>query len=275
MYHGGLGLATRREYTPAPIDWEKVLALRPPARRAGPILVTRRGVRGLGFDYSAITDCSMLTPYQQSQAPQCGGSVASVPTSSGYVAPTLAAPQSCIDAFGNPMFTPDCVNANLATQASNQLLLDAANRAVFLQNCHAMIAAENQSRAARGVPLQVDDCDSRTFGQVTNLVIPPPPAPAPAPAPVQAAVAAAVAPAPTVINAKPAVVTTSAPAPAASAPSSTAPASSSSSSSSSSAGYVGNTVQVVESSGFDVAGVHVPWWALAAAGAGVLLIAKR
>lgn len=223
------------------------------------------GLRGLGFDYSAITDCSMLTAFQRSQAPQCGGSA---PTSgSGYVAPTLATPQSCIDAFGNAMTTDACVNANLVIQASNQALLDAANRAVFLKNCHDMIYQENLSRASRGLPLQVDDCDLRNFGQVapgtTGSIAQPQlvptyftPAPAPAPSTTTAAPASTAA-------AGPVAVSTPA---AASAPAPSAPAPAAAPSIAATAGYV----NAIETAGFDVGGTHIPWWALALSGGALL-----
>lgn len=125
-------------------------------------------LRGLGaFDYSAITDCSMLTPFQQSQAPQCGGGSGASLAPATYVAPTLATPSNCIDpASGLPFFTPDCVNANLATQASNNALSSEANRAVFLANCNTAWLMNDQRYAELNLPRPANDCESKTFGQV-------------------------------------------------------------------------------------------------------------
>ncbi len=248
--------------TPAGIIWAPTGS---GYRRATPT----RGVRGLGFDYSAITDCSMLTPYQQSQAPQCGGSAA--PVGPGvYVAPTLTAALSCVDpASGFALTDAACVNQNLAIQASNQSLLDAANRAVFLKNCHDMIANENLSRASRGLPLQVDDCDQRTFGQVAPGTTGSPtytgPAPSyytPTPAPVPATSAPASAAGP---------VAVSAPAPASAAPAGTTTGD---------GGYVpASAAPGIMPDGFDLGAAmtkitsgSIPWWVYAGLGVGAIVL---
>ena len=109
----------------------------------------------------------MLTAFQRSQAPQCGGSAASTPVAT-YQAPTnLATPSNCIDpASGLPYFTPECVEANLRIEAANQAKLDAANRAVFVQNCQNAWELNRQQYEALGLPVPPNDCAYRSYGQV-------------------------------------------------------------------------------------------------------------
>lgn len=128
----------------------------------------RGGMRGLG------ATCQVPRPGQTMFYPACetvapaGPQVTSIygPSdfNSGYVAPVPVGTPNCAS-NPNLMFTPECIETVLAAQHANQAGMDAANRAVFLKNCHDMIANENISRRARGLPLQVDDCDERTFGQ--------------------------------------------------------------------------------------------------------------
>jgi hypothetical protein len=138
-------------------------AFRPslPAPALMALAARRRGLRA--FDYSAITDCSMLTDFQRSQDPACGGA----PPVATYTAPTnLQTPSNCIDpASGLPFFTPDCVNANLAIEAANQAKDDAANRTVFVQDCNNAWALNKTQYEALGLPVPPNDCAYRTYGQ--------------------------------------------------------------------------------------------------------------
>jgi hypothetical protein len=148
---------------------ERGLRMNLDLRPVGGGLIPLRGrFRGLrAFDYSAITDCSMLTAFQRTQAPQCGGSAATTPVAT-YQAPTnLQTPSNCIDpASGLPFFTPECVNANLAIEAANQAKLDAANRTVFVQNCNNAWELNRQQYEALGLPVPPNDCAYRSYGQV-------------------------------------------------------------------------------------------------------------